>query len=293
MDDGSGLYYLTGMLINKGSQWAHIKGLAGGVLDDSNKLLSANLASTFAIELAPTGDMNGYDRTPFEINFPNPGGSTKWQLFWDADVTESVTEFPMEINITNTYFDQDGSARIVGWITNNSTQTLDASQLVAGLYAANGTVLDAGNSIVPLPVKPGAAAPFSFSEFGIVNRKPDLAALVQSCSVQFDPYFTSLTSHISVDLFATEESVQKIGTTWIIDGSVYNGSDKSLSGITVVAMVMDAQNKLVAMDYTTIYPTGDAIAAGDTNIYSIPVYLNPVADAARFTTTTIIVGDVK
>jgi hypothetical protein len=293
MDNGSGLYYLTGALVNTGSQWAHIKGLAGGVLDDSNNLLSANLASTFTTELAPTGDTNGYDRTPFEITFPNPGGSTKWQLYWDADVTDSVIDYPMEVKITNTYFDQEGSARIVGWITNNSAQTLDDSQVVAGLYAADGTVLDAGNSIVPIPLKPGIAVPFSFSEFGIVNHNPDQAALVQTCSAQFDPYFTSAASYESIDLNATDETVQKISATWIFDGSVSNASDKSLSRITVLAMIMDAQNKLVAMEYTTIYPTGDAIAVGETNTYSVPVYLNPAADTTGFTTKTMIVGNVK
>ena len=293
VDNGSGLYFLTGKLVNTGNQWAHIKGLAGGVLDDSNNLLSANLATTYATELAPTGDTNGYDRTPFEITFPNPGSSTKWQLYWDADVTDSATDFPMEVKVTNTYFDQDGSARIVGWITNNSTQTLDDSHVVAGLYAVDGTVLDAGNSIVPIPVKPGAAGPFSISEFGIVNNNPDQAALVQTCSAQVDPYFTSPASYESVDLSATEETVQKNGATWTFDGSVSNTSGKSLSGITLVAMVMDAQNNLVAVEYTSIFPSGDAIAAGETNSYSVSVYLNPAADATAFTTTTMIVGDVK
>ncbi len=163
VDDGTGSYYLTGKLVNTGSQWAHIKGLAAGVLDDSNNLLSANLAYTYATELAPAGDTNGYDRTPFEITFPMSGSLKNWKLYWDADVIDTVAGYPLEVKITNTYFDQDGSARIVGWITNNFTQTLNVSTVVAGLYAADGTVLDAGNSIIPVPVKPGAAVPFSIS----------------------------------------------------------------------------------------------------------------------------------
>ena len=293
VDDGSGWYYLTGALVNTGSQWAHIKGLAGAVLDDSNNLLSANLAATYATELAPTGDATGRDRTPFEITFPIPGGGTKWQLYWDADVTDSVTDYPMEVKVTNTYFDQDGSARIVGWITNNSAQTLDDSQVVGGLYAADGTVLDAGNSIVPVPVKPGAAAPFSISSFGRSNYNPDQASLVSNSSAQFDTWFTSPPSFEFVDLVATGETVQKDGATWTFSGSVTNTSDKNLSGATVVVMVMDAQNKLVAMEYTSINPTGDAIAADETNTYSVSVYLDPAADATGFTTTTLVVGDVK
>jgi hypothetical protein len=293
VDNGSGLYYLTGKLVNTGSQWAHINGLAGGVLDDSNNLLSTNLASAYTTELAPTGDINGFDRTPFEITFPVPGNSTKAQLYWDADVTDSVISYPFQLNIANRYFDQDGSARIVGWITNNSTETLNYSHLIAGLYAADGTVLDAGNSIVPFPVRPGATAPFYFSEFGIVNHDPGQAALVQTSSIQVDPYYISPIFIEFVNLIATPETDQKDGATWTFSGSVTNTSGRSLSNATVVVMIMDAQNKLVAMEYTSIYPTGDAIAANDTNTYSVSVHLNPVADTTGYITTTVIVGDVK
>jgi hypothetical protein len=293
VDDGSGSYYLTGKLVNTGSQWAHINGLAGGVLDDSNNLLSVNLASTYTTELAPAGDTNGDDRTPFEITFPIPGGSTKWQLNWDADVTDNVADYSMEVKITNRYFDQDGSARIVGWITNNSTQTLNVSNVVAGLYATDGTVLDAGNSSVPVPIKPGSATSFSISEFGIVNHNPGQAALVQTCSAQVDQYFTLPTPFEFVDLNADTETVQKDGATWIINGSVTNKSGVSLSTVAVVVMIMDTQNKLVAMEYTSINPTGDAISSGETNPYLVSVYLNPAVDATSFTTSTVIIGKVK
>ncbi|MCX6037650.1 MAG: FxLYD domain-containing protein, partial [Chloroflexi bacterium] len=222
-----------------------------------------------------------------------PGGGTKWQLYWDADGTDSVTDYPMEVKVTNYYFDQDGSARLVGWITNNSAQTLDDSQVVGGLYAADGTVLDASYAFVPVPVKPGAASPFNISSFSNVDYNPDQAALVDTYTVQPDTGFTSTPYDEFIDLSAPGESVQKEGATWTFNGTVTNTSGKSLSSITVLAMVMDAQNNLLAMEYTTIYPTGDAIAAGETNTYSVPVYLDPAADATGFTTTTLVVGDVK
>ncbi len=46
VDDGSGWYYLTGELVNTGSQWAHINSMAGAVLDDSRKILSADWTAT-------------------------------------------------------------------------------------------------------------------------------------------------------------------------------------------------------------------------------------------------------
>jgi hypothetical protein len=56
---------------------------------------------------------------------------------------------------------------------------------------------------------------------------------------------------------------------------------------------MDAQNKLVAMEYTSISPTTDAIAAGETNPYTVSIYLDPKANAAGFTTATVVIGDIK
>jgi len=56
---------------------------------------------------------------------------------------------------------------------------------------------------------------------------------------------------------------------------------------------MDAQNKLVAMEYTSISPTGTAIAPGDSNPYSVSIYLDPAANNSGFTTSTVVIGDVK
>jgi len=292
VDNGSSWYYLTGVLVNTGNQWAHINSLAGAVMDDSNNVLSADWTSTYTTELAPSGDTHGRDRTPFEVNFPNPGGSTQWKLYWDADMTNSVTDYPMDVKVTNLYFDQYGSAHLVGWITNNSDKALD-SMVVAGLYSRDGTVLDSSYAFVPEPIKPGAEAPFSISSFGSVDYNPNQASLVSTYSAQFDTWFTSLPSSEFVDLTASGETVEKNGATWTFNGDFTNTSGKNLSSATVEVMIMDSQNKLVAMEYTSISPTGDAIATGDTNTYSVPVSLDPAVDATGFTTNTVIVGDVK
>jgi hypothetical protein len=292
VEDDSGWYYLTGELVNTGSEWVHINGLAGAVLDDASNVLSADWTATYVTELAPTGDATGRDRTPFEVNFPNPGGATQWQVYLDADVADSVTDFPMDIRVANFYFDQYGSAHLVGWITNNSDQSLD-SLVVAGLYAADKTVLDSSYAWAPVPVKPGMAAPFSISSFSSVDYNPAQAALVSTNTAKVDNWFTYPPSYELVDLASSGETVQKDGASWTIDGSVTNSSSKGLSDITVVVMIMDAQNNLLAMEYTTIYPTGDTIAAGETNTYSVSIYLDPAADSTGFTTSIMVVGDVK
>jgi hypothetical protein len=292
VDDGSGWYYLTGELVNTSSQWAHINSLAGAVLDDSNNVLSADWTGTYTTELAPKGDVSGRDRTPFEINFPNPTNATQWSLYWDADVADNVTDYPLVVKVTDSYFDQNGSEHLVGWVTNNSDQSLD-SLVIGGLYGADGTVLDASYSFLSIPMKPGEAIPFNISSFGSVDYSHEQASLVSSYTAQFDTYFTSPPSSEFVDLSAAGETIQKDGATWNFSGSVTNSSDKSLSSATVVVMVMDAQNNLIAMEYTTVYPTGDAIATGETNTYTMSVYLDPAIDASGFSTTTMVVGNVK
>ena len=292
VDDGSGWYHLTGVLVNMGSQWAHVNSLAGAVLDDSNNVLSTDWTSTYTTELAPAGDTLGRNRTPFEVNFPNPGGSTQWKLFWDADVIDNVTDYPIDVIVTSVYFDQYGSAHLIGWITNNSNQSLD-SLVVGGLYSADGTVLDSSYAFVPVPIKPGAAAPFSISSFGSVNYNPSQASLVTTSSAQFDSWFTSPSSSEFVDLTATGETMRKDAATWTFSGNFINTSGRDLSYATVVVMVMDIQNKLIAMEYASISPTGQAIVSGETNPYSVTVYLDPAADATGFSTTTVVVGDVK
>lgn len=292
MDIGSDWFYLTGELVNTGNQWVYINSLAGAVLDDSDKLLSTDWTSTYATVLAPSGDALGRDRTPFQVNFPNPGGSTKWNLYWDADVTDSVTDYSMDVKITNIYFDQYGSAHLIGVMTNNSDQPLE-SMVVGGLYGADGTVLDSNYAFVPVPIRAGASAPFSISSFGSVSYNPNLASLVATGSAQFDPWFTSPPTSEFVDLIATDETVQKEGASWTFNGSFINSSGKNLSYATVEVIVLDSQNKLVAMEYASISPTGEAIAPGETSIYSVTIYLDPSVDGTGFTTTTIVVGDIK
>jgi hypothetical protein len=292
VDDGSGRIYLTGELVNTGNQWAHINSLAGGVLDDANNLLSADWTVTFTTELAPAGDPLGRNRTPFEIDFPNPGGGTQWKLYYDADMTENVIDYPIEIKVTNYYIDENASAHLIGWITNKSDQPLD-SLVVAGLYAEDGTVLDSSYAFIPVPIEPGLAAPFNISTFWKVNNNPDLSSQVNAYSIQYDPWFTSITTNEYVELSATGEIVEKVGGTWTFNGDVPNSSGRNLSGATVAILIMDGQNNLIATQFTSIYPSGDAILPGEINTYSVSVNLDPAVDTSNFITETIIIGDIK
>ncbi len=198
----------------------------------------------------------------------------------DADVSSSVIDYPVGVTIANQYFDQYGSFHVVGWATNNSDKPLD-SLVVAGVYGADKTVLDASYSFIPLPMKPGAQVAFAVSSFSSLNYNPNQASMVSTSTVQADPWFTYPPTNEFTDLATSGETIQKEGATWTFAGNVTNTSDKGLSGATIVVMVKDAQNNLVTMEYTSISPTAESIAAGETNPYSVVVYLDPKVDAYR------------
>jgi hypothetical protein len=292
LDNGSGWITLTGELVNMGTQWAHINGLAGALLDDANNLLSADWTSTFTTELAPNGDSKSRDRTPFAITLPGQSGATQWKLYWDVDATDNLTDYQVDVIISNFYFDQYGSAHLIGWITNNSNQVLD-SLVIAGIKSEDGTVLDSGYAFSPVPMKPGSSVAFSVSSFDNINNNSNQAALVKTATAQTDPWFTTPSTSVIVELPTSGETIQKSGATWSINGSVPNTSGKDLSGATVMILVIDLQNKLVAMEYTTITPVGDSIVTGETLPYSVSISLDATADPTGFTTNTLVIGYVK
>jgi hypothetical protein len=293
IDDGSGYYNLTGEIVNLSNQWVHINGLAGGVLDDANTVLSADWTGTYTGLLAPAGDAGQRDRTPFYVSMPVPTSeATQWSLWWDADLYEDVTDYAVVVNVTNSYFDEYGSAHVVGLVSNQTDQPL-SSLVVVGLYAEDGTTLDAGYSFLPVPVWAGTEVPFEVSYFGSVNWNEEQAALVSSYTAQIDQWSTypPFTSMVAID--PVGETIQKTGSTWTVTGSFSNESGSPLTGVTVVTSVYDATNTLMAMGYTYVYPTGEVYATGEGGSYEITIYLDPSADTSGYTTQTYIVGDVS
>jgi hypothetical protein len=293
IDDGSGYFILTGELMNLSESWVHINGLAGGVLDDANTVLSADWTGTYTTLLAPAGDESGRDKTPFYINFPVPTiEATQWSIWWDADIETDVTDFPLGVGVTYSYFDEFGSVHLVG-IMENYGDTPLSSLVVAGLYAEDGTVLDASYSFLPAPVLPGGSIPFDISYFGSVNWNEEQAALVSTYSVQFDPWSTYPPFYETVALAPAGESIEKNGTTWSVTGNFTNTTSQSLSGVTIIVAVYDPSNTLVAVGYTYSYPTGDVYAPGDGGTYEINLYLDPDADLSGYTTQTLIIADIS
>jgi len=293
-DNGSGWYYLTGELVNKGPQGVQINDLAGAVLDSSNNVLSADWTAGYVTQLTPNGDPAGGDRTPFEINFPNPGGNgtPPWSLYWDADVLSNVETSLLTTTITNGYVDQNGAQHVVGWVLNHSNQALTA-RIVSGLYGESGNVLDAGYSNTATSIPAGGSIPFNIINFSYVDNNRTQASQVRTFTSQVDPADVNPVNNKISILEASAETLQKDGASWTVNGTITNTSDQNMNSIIVVVSIMDALNNLVATDYTTIFPTNSVISPGETNAYSVLIYLDPTIDSNVFTSTTSVIGEVS
>jgi hypothetical protein len=293
VDDGQGTLYLSGELVNQGNQWAHVNTLAGAALDSNDKVLSTDWTSTYTTELAPAGDQAERDRTPFVISFSTPPGVelAQWATYMDAEVIDAPTEYPIQVELANNYFDGYKDFHIVATLTNTGTDNLH-TLVVAGLYADDNTVLDADWQFVPIIIAPGESVPVDIHSFSSVNFSDTQAGRVSTFTVQTDPYSTYPATYEVVALTTKNDQVQKESGSWTITGDVTNTSSQKLSSETVVVAIYDGQGNLAATDYTYISPTGDSIASGETNSYEVTIYLDPNVDTTNFMFKTIVQGDV-
>ncbi len=297
-NDGSGSLYLTGELVNQSDQPVEIHSLAGAMLDKDDNVVAANAYGPVSRYLLPAGDPNEYDRTPFRVRIDDPGDvATQWATYWDADQVDPIDTYDITLAPQNNYFDTYSSLHLVGNVTNDSDQTLSIS-LVAGIYADDGTVLDADTWTAPFYLGAGESLPYSFDYFSSLNHNSDEANKATKSIVQVDPYWTSTTSFEFVPLETQNDNGSLDGDatdqTWKFSGDVTNTSDKDLSSLIVVVGVYDG-DKLVATNWTSVYPAEgqDAIAASATVPYEVSVYLDPKEDGTKFTFKTFVQGNVK
>jgi hypothetical protein len=291
--DSSGDLYITGELVNLGDKPAQINSFAGAALDQSKAVIAADSSSILARYLAPTGDANGSDRTPFIVTISGPvDGADQWATYVDADVTQEIPH-NISIKLGSAYFDTYDSFHVIGTVTNTGNDLMSIS-LVAGVYDTDGVTLDADTLSVPLYLASGESVPYAFAYFSNINMNSDEAKRVDHYTVQVDPYWTQAMSYDVVTLESSEDSQEDAGSgAWSYTGSVVNTSNKDLSSITVVVAAYDAEGALVGTDWDYIFPSGDAIAAGDTSPFEVTLYLDPNVNTQDMTFKTFVQGYVK
>lgn len=292
-DDGRGALYLTGEILNAGSEWVQIHALAGGVLDADGMLLSADWTPVFMTRLAPAGDIGGRDRTPFVIQCPHPGAAARTPaIYVDADLSDPPPVLPVAVDNTHAYFDQYGAYHIVGALTNQTAQPLDLV-LVAGLYAADGTVLDAALQPLPLTLAPGERIPFEVSSFASLDYHPALADRLMSYAVRVDAGRISSPA-APVRLATSGDQISQSGATLTVTGMAANSSGSPLTRITVLATLVDESGAPLASGYTYIFPSSGAVSIepGEARPYEVHIEVPPGLNAAPLQMVIFAQGEV-
>jgi len=292
---GTDYYLVTGEIANKGGKPVEVHDLAAALVDQDGKVLAADYSVDYAIDLLPFGDQDNRDLTPFTLTINNPGTEpADYKIYLDAQETDLGTTYPVQVDLTNNYFDNSSSFHIVGTVTNQSSETLTV-ELVAGLYDKDGIVLDAYTTSSPVNLAPDEVMPYDISSFSNVNYNSDEAKRLDHFTVQVDDYFTFPSAIESVPLKSSGDSAEKDDTNaeWTVTGQVTNTSGKALSSEIVMVQVVDTDGKVIAVNYDWISPSGDSIAAGETGSYKVVVPLEPGIDTSSYTVKTFVKGEVK
>jgi hypothetical protein len=283
--DSAGDVWLTGELVNHSDQPAQINDLAGAAAPDANTIAAASTASAVSRLLAPAGDKFGLDRTPFEIKLvgPIPSGAAA-QFYIDAVLAQPDTlqsTDGLKLKLETAYVTSSDHVSVIATISNSGTETV-TSRAVAGLYDAQGRVLDAAYEDTTFDIPPGAASQAIVYYFGSVNGNSDLIGKVVSYTAQIDPYWTFSVSHGVVSLKATKVTTETNGSTVTIKGTIVNTTKQTLDNPQVIVLARDASGKIVAGDWTGASGSS-TFAAGAQTTFSLDLDLPKDADASQLT----------
>lgn len=291
----SGTVYLTGELVNPGSAPVEVSGVAGALLAPDGRLLAANASRDFGGLLAPAGDPGGGDRTPFVIAIDGPAEAGAEARFY----VDAVAGGPLPaaaqvaIEVTNRYADEFDDLHLVANVTNSGSEMLTI-RLVAGLYAADGTVLDASSVTTPIFVAPGATVPVSFDYFYSLNRSVESQALVDHVTVQVDPVWTYAIPYSVAEIETANEEREAVGTAqYSFRGDVVNTSDVPLTSVTLILGIYDGAGQLVATNWINVYPETETLAPGDSLPFDMSVYLPTGVDVSNYAFSTLAQGSVE
>lgn len=292
LDNGEGYYILTGEIVNLSSQWQTIKTLAGGVRDDTGKVLSVETIGTHVSLLSPAGDSSGQDRTPFIIRIPIPSEAvTQWDIWCETEYRSELTSIPLVVEQTNLYMDEFNTAHLVAAIRNISDTPI-SSPVVASLYNEDLLVLDVSYMLPVVPIPPGMVLPFDITNFYNLNQIimdiSDIAAF--QVFVDFD----NIKSDFNViEIPAENEITEKFDNHWIVVGNFTNNTPYDLSLVTILTSIYSVDNALVGVGYTYSYADDGLFSAGDIGSYEVLIYLPMNMPVLGFFSRTIVIASIS
>ncbi len=180
---------------------------------------------------------------------------------------------------------------VVGSVTNQAKDTIEL-YLLAGLYAADGTVLDAEVINLPYALQPGQSVPYSLNSFNGVDHVAGQAAKIAQTRVWVTTAMPN-NNYEYVSLKTENDQQEQAEGVWSFSGEVTNSSDKTLSWATVVVALYDPQGRLLAAGKTDVYGATGLIEPKSTTPYELDLNLPAELDPAKVTVKTLVQGMVN
>jgi hypothetical protein len=192
-------------------------------------------------------------------------------VYIDAEITDPIDPINLTISDAVNYLDGFENLHLVGQLTNDTDKVWSA-YLVAGLYDANGNVIDAASLTLPInALKPGEFSPYDFDFWGPTDSTAGLMDAATEYTVQIDAYWTWETTTELLDMTSANDVNEFDDFGGTFTGQVVNNTGGPIDSMTIVVYLVDKESGIiVATDYTYLY---EEIADGGTLDYT--VYLDP------------------
>jgi len=284
--DDDGDIHIMGELVNNTSSPIQIGSLAGAIFDNTGALITADTYNVSVRYLDPG------ETGPFRISTTGPAEpveAASYQVYVDAEVTDSVTITGLTLGDAYNYLDYYGGLHLVGEVTNNGTETYNVS-LIASLLDAAGNIIDAASDDLAISaLAPGESLPYDFNFWGPVNFKDGLYDSADSYAIRVDAYWTWTTDTELVTLSVSEETHEFDQYGGTFTGNLVNSSDGPIDSATIVIYLRDKATGLII---STGYDfTFDELAAGATTDYTIYVDVANDFDPSTADIVIIVKGE--
>ena len=279
--------YLAGEVLNGNPEPVDINAIAGTLIDETGKLVTASSAYPLLDYIEP--DTSG----PFVMMFDAPIGKagelTNYSITADGLITVPTPTYDISISDKQfQYLDIHGDFHLVGSSTNNSSEPMNI-YLVAGVYDENGNCIDASSLYVPyfpVALNPGDTLPYDFTMWGAMDYVPEAIKSANTVKVFINWKATYKASSQAFELTTKDDVHTFNGGTEVFTGTVINISGKDLiSTIVTVAIYEKSTGDLLATNYSFVT---DTLTNNGTGAYE--VYLYPPEDIDNQNIDVVIIA---
>ena len=264
--------YLAGEVFNGNPEPVEINAIAGTLIDESGKLVTASSAYPLIdyIEPVTTG--------PFVMMFDAPIGKagelTNYSISADALITFPASTYDISISDKQfQYQDIHGDFHLVGSSTNNTSEPMNI-YLVVGAYDENGNCIDASSLFVPyfpVALNPGDTLPYDFTMWGAMDYVPEAIESANTIKVFINWKATYKASSRAFELSTKDDVHTFNGGTGVFTGTVIINSGKDMtSTILTVALYEKSTGDLLATNYSFLPESLGNNGPGSTEVYLYP-----------------------